>query len=538
MEQTLSAGAYDTIIVGAGSAGCVLAARLSEDAAHRVLLLEAGPEDRSPWIHIPLGYGRTIRDPRVNWMYTSAPEPGTAERALSLPRGRVLGGSSSINGHGFTRGQARDYDSWAQMGNRGWSYDEVLPYFRKLECFEDGADSYRGGEGPFRVSRVRDRPVVCEALLKAAERNGIRVNPDQNGADQEGINYFQRSISRGRRVSTARAYLKPARGRANLTVATGAMAERILFEGTRAVGVAYRQGGRRREARAGREVILAGGAVGSPQLLELSGVGQGERLQRLGIAVVRDLPGVGETLQDHYLARLSWRLTKNVSFNERTRGLRLAGEILKYAFFRRGVLDVCAAQLCAFVRSRPELDSPDLELTMTPWSFDGGRVGKLEREPGMSMAAFQLRPESRGTIHIAAADPTRPPEIKPNYLAAETDRRVLVAAMRIGRRIAESAELDGVRGMETNPGAAVQSDDEIIDYARQTGLSVGHLACTCRMGMDPMAVVDPALRVHGVSGLRVVDASVMPSMMSGHTNAPTIMIAEKAADLIKAELRG
>ncbi|MBI1775953.1 MAG: GMC family oxidoreductase N-terminal domain-containing protein [Proteobacteria bacterium] len=528
---------FDTIIVGAGSAGCVLAARLSEDPSHRVLLLEAGPEDRNPWIHIPLGYAKTIRDPSVNWMYTSAPEPGTDNRALALPRGRVLGGSSSINGHGFTRGQASDYDSWAQMGNRGWSFDEVLPYFRKLECFEGGADAYRGGDGPFRVSRVKDRPVVCEALLAAAERHGVRRNSDQNGADQEGIDYFQRSISRGRRVSTARAYLKPARGRSNLRVETGALTERVLFEARRAVGVAYRQGSERRQARVSRQVILAAGAVGSPQLLELSGIGQADRLRSLGLAVVHDLPGVGENLQDHYLARLTWRLTRRVSFNERTRGLRLFGEALKYLVFRRGVLDVCAAQLCAFIRSRSELDAPDLELTMTPWSFDGGRIGRLEREPGMSMAAFQLRPESRGSIHITAADPAVPPAILPNYLAAETDRRVLVAAVRIGRRIAQASELDGFRGPETNPGPGVDSDAEIVDYARRTGLSVGHLACTCRMGLDPMAVVDPELRLHGIAGLRVVDASVMPSMMSGHTNAPTIMIAEKAADLIKASMR-
>ena len=527
---------FDYVIVGAGSAGCVLAARLSEDPRVQVLLLEAGGEDRHPWLHIPIGYGRTFRDPRVAWQFQTEPEEATGGRSLMIPRGKVLGGSSSINGLGFTRGQAEDYDSWAQMGNRGWSFAEVLPHFKRMERFEGGADEFRGGDGPMTVSYARDRWELCEVFLKAAERNGIPYNPDPNGVRQDGINYFQMNTRNGLRDSTAKAYLNPVRTRPNLTVETHAEARRLKFEGKRCVGLAYEIQGQPREVRVRGEVILAGGAIGSPQLLELSGVGQGERLKALGIGVVHDLRGVGENLHDHYLARSVWRVTQNVTFNERLRGWRLASEVLKYALTRRGLMSICAAQLCAFVRSRPELDLPDLELTITPWSMQQGKVGVLEREPGMSIVAFQLRPESRGSIHLKVPDPKAHPAIRPNYLATETDRRVLIDGVRLARRIVASPELDPYRGHQIWPAPHVDSDDEILAHARETGASVGHLAGTCKRGpaTDMHAVVGPDLRVHGLDGLRVADASIMPSMISGHTNAPVIMIGEKASDLIRA----
>ena len=526
---------FDYVIVGAGSAGCVLAARLSEDPRVQVLLLEAGPEDRHPWLHIPIGYGRTFRNPTYSWQFQTEPEEATAGRSLTIPRGKVLGGSSSINGLGFTRGQAEDYDSWAQMGNRGWSFAEVLPYFKRMERFEGGADDFRGGDGPMSVSYARDRWELCEVFIKAAERHGIPFNSDPNGAKQDGINYFQMNTRNGLRESTAKSYLNPVRSRPNLTVETHAEARRLLFEGKRCVGLAYEIQGQPREIRA-REVILAGGSIGSPQLLELSGVGQGERLKALGIEVVHDLRGVGENLHDHYLARSVWRVTQKVSFNERMRGFRLAQEVVKYALFRRGLLAICAAQLCAFVRSRPELDLPDLELTITPWSFDAGKVGVLEREPGMSIVAFQLRPESRGSIHIKSRDPKEHPAIRPNYLATETDRRVLIDGLRLARRIVASPELDPYRGEQIWPAPHLDSDAELLAHARETGASVGHLAGTCKMGpaSDINAVVGPDLKVHGLAGVRVVDASILPAMISGHTNAPVIMIGEKASDLIRA----
>ena len=526
---------FDYVIVGAGSAGCVLAARLSEDPRAQVLLLEAGPEDRHPWLHIPLGYGKTFRDPNVSWQFQTEPEESTGGRSLTIPRGKVLGGSSSINGLGFTRGQADDYDTWAQMGNRGWSFSEVLPYFKRMERFEGGADEFRGGDGPMSVSYARDRWELCEVFIKAAERHGIPYNADPNGARHEGINYFQMNTRNGRRHSTSVAYLNPVRARPNLTVETHAEARRLLFEGKRCVGLAYEIQGQPREVRAG-EVILCGGSIGSPQLLELSGIGQGARLKELGIEVVHDLKGVGENLHDHYLARSVWRVTQKVTFNERMSGIRLGVEAMKYALFRRGLLAICAAQLCAFIRSRPELDLPDLELTFTPWSMQQGKIGVFEDRPGMSIVAFQLRPESRGSIHIRSTDPKQAPAIRPNYLATETDRRVLIDGLKLARRIVASPELDPYRGEQIWPAPHLNTDDELLAHARETGASVGHLCGTCKMGpaTDANAVVGPDLKVHGIEGLRVADGSVLPTQISGHTNAPIIMIGEKASDLVRA----
>lgn len=524
---------WDYIVVGAGSAGCVLANRLSADARNRVLLLEAGGTDHSMWIHIPAGYGRTIDMPGLNWRFETEAEPATGNRRIPVPRGRVLGGSSSINGMVYVRGQARDYDIWAQMGNRGWSYSDVLPYFMRAENFEPGGDpGFRGRGGPLNVADMRETDPLLDAWIDAAEQTGQPRNPDYNASSQEGFGYFQVTQRNGRRWSAKRAYLDPARGRRNLRVETAAHATGLILDGRRAVGVRYRQSGRDVEVRAGREVVLAAGAIQSPQLLELSGIGQAERLRNLGIEPVCDLPGVGENHRDHYLCRLNWRVTRPVTLNERTRGPSLLAEIAKYALAGRGALTYTAGIVYGFVRTRPELETPDVQYHIAHGSFRNPKDRKLDREPGMTCAPCQLRPESTGTVHIASADPFRPPEIRPNFLAEQTDRDALLAGIRIARRLAETPALRDYVSHETAPGPDMRSDDELLDYAARTGHTVYHPVGACGMGQGPRAVVDERLRLRGIAGLRVVDASVMPTLVSGNTNAPTIMIAEKGSDMI------
>ncbi|MSO75063.1 MAG: choline dehydrogenase [Alphaproteobacteria bacterium] len=524
---------YDYIIVGAGSAGCVLANRLSEDGRTRVLVIEAGGADTNRWIKIPAGYVKTMVDPTVNWLFDTEPEPNTNHRTIPIPRGRVLGGSSSINGMIYVRGQAADYDHWAQAGNRGWSYDDVLPYFRKAENRENPEGAHRGIGGPLNVANQRETDGLLDALMDGASEIGYPRNPDYNSGTQDGFGYFQVTQKGGQRWSAADAYLHPARTRPNLHVMTEARTTGLLFDGLKAVGVAYKRGDKSEEARTGREVILCAGAVQSPQILELSGIGKPELLKAQGIAVRHKLPGVGENYQDHYIARMVWRVQNTVTLNERMRGLPILGELLKYYLFKRGGLTLTAGVLCGFVKTRPELATPDVQYHIAQASFRDPKTRALDKFPGLTIGPCQMRPESRGSIHIKSGDPLAPPAIRPNFLADELDRRTLVAGLRIARAITAAPALRKFVVEEDVPGATCASDDELLDYARRTGATLYHPVGTCKMGADPVAVVDEELRVRGVGRLRVVDASIMPRLISGNTNASVIMIAEKAADMIK-----
>jgi choline dehydrogenase len=539
----------DYVVIGAGSAGCVLANRLSEDGRTRVLLLEAGGDDRplkepsqfhsNLWIHVPVGYSQTLKDPKVNWLFTTEPDPGTKGRQHVWPRGKVLGGSSSINAMLYIRGQAADYDGWRQLGCEGWAWDDVLPYFRRCQNQERGACEYQGAGGPLNVSDPADTHPVSEAAIEACEALGL-PRRDPNGAEQEGVGWYQVTIRDGKRCSAAVAYLHPAMSRPNLKVETKALATRILFEGKRAIGVEFVQDGVRRIAWADTEVILAGGAVNSPQLLQLSGVGPGALLRDHGIGVAADLPGVGENLQDHFVVGETYRLRKGiVSVNEMVRGPRFLGEAIKYLLRKRGLLTLSAAHVAVFCKSRPDLAGPDIQFhilpaTMDPEQLANGQKMVLEKEPGLTIAPCQLRPESRGTIRIRSPDPAAHPAIVPNYLSDRLDQEVTVAGLRWGRRIAAQAALQPYVERELMPGPDVETDEQLLDYARTWGTTIYHPVGTCAMGRGPQAVVDPQLRVHGVEGLRVVDASIMPRLISGNTNAPTIMIAEKASDMIRA----
>ena len=525
---------HDFIIVGAGSAGCVLANRLSADPGNRVLLLEAGPEDRNPWIHVPLGYGKNVSNPAVNWCFQSEPEAELYGQSYMLPRGKVIGGSSSINGMVYVRGQPRDYDIWAQMGCAGWSYDDVLPYFRKAENNERGASDVHGVGGPLDVSDIIEQGTLCDAMVRAGVEIGLPYNEDINSGEQDGIGPHQATIFRGRRASTAQAYLKPARRRSNLHVQPNATACRVTFDGKRATGVEYMRGDEKVTVRAQREVILSGGAFNSPQLLELSGVGDPARLGDLGIPVVHELKGVGSNLQDHFVVRMRWRIKNTVTLNEKVRGLRAVGEGLKYLFGRTGALTMATLPIGAFIRSHPELETPDIQFQIFPGSYDSVEARELDKEPGVTIGVTLLHVEGRGHVHANSPDPTAAPVIWHNMLSTETDRRTAVTGMWAARRLMEADAVRPYVDFETTPGPEAADDDAFLEYARRSGASNWHPAGTCKMGIDPMAVVDPSLSVHGMEGLRVVDASVMPNVISGNTNAPTIMIAEKAADVILA----
>jgi choline dehydrogenase len=522
----------DFIVVGAGSAGCAVAARLSEDPATRVLLLEAGGEDRNRWIHIPLGFGKTFADPSVNWCYETEPDPGAADRRVFWPRGKVLGGSSSINGMVYIRGQAEDFDHWRQLGNTGWSFDDVLPYFRRSEHQMRGADRFHGTDGPLCVSDVAQHP-ICEAFIAATTGLGFPRNDDFNGASQDGVGYHQTTTRNGKRCSTAVGYLRPAMQRANLKVVTSALTEKILFEGRRAVGVTFRRDGTLCTALAAREVILCGGAVNSPQLLMLSGIGPQEHLAGFGIPVVHHLPGVGQSLQDHYSAAIKLRCKLPITVNDvMLSDARKLKAGLEYYMFHRGPLSMISSPAALFARTRPELASPDIKCSISPFSAERPQDG-LHRFSGFTMIAYQLRPESRGEIKLKSPDPFDAPAVYPNYLATETDQRTIVAGLKLCRRILATPQMQGFVESEFQPGSAVEGDEELLDYARRRGGTVYHPTSTCKMGNDPMAVVDPQLRVYGVEGLRVADASVMPTVVSGNTNAAAIMIGEKAADMVR-----
>jgi choline dehydrogenase len=528
---------FDYIIVGAGSAGCVLANRLSAEGRHSVLLVEAGPKDSNLWIHVPLGYGRLFKEKSVNWMYQTEPEPELNGRQVFQPRGKVLGGSSSINGLLYVRGQHEDYDRWRQLGNAGWGYDDVLSYFKRAENQARGADRFHGTGGPLPVSDLILADPLSKAFIEAAVQTGLPYNRDFNGASQEGVGLFQTTTRKGRRASSAVAYLGPARNRGNLTIETSALGQRILFDGRRAVGLEYRRGAEVRRARARKEILISSGAYNSPQLLQLSGVGPAELLRQHGIAVVLDAPGVGHGLQDHMQVRIVMRCTQPITLNDAiNRPIRRTIAGVRYALFRRGWLTIAAGTAGAFFKTSPRLASPDVQVHFLPFSTD--KMGdRLHDFSGFTASVCQLRPESRGSLRIRSADPAVPPEIRINYMSTETDRTTNVEGLKILRRILHAPALKPFVAEEVDPGAKVSTDEELLEFCRQRGSTIYHPTSTCRMGNDALAVVDQRLRVRGLEGLRVVDGSVMPDLVSGNTNAPIIMIAEKASDMIMEDAR-
>jgi len=519
----------DYIIVGAGSAGCVLADRLTANGRYRVLLLEAGPRDTDFWIHVPLGYGKLFARTDVNWAYEGEPEPTLNGRRVFTPRGKVLGGSSSINGLVYIRGQREDFDAW---GVPGWGFDDLLPYFKKCEDQSRGANAWHGVGGPLAVSDLPDKHELCDAFIASARALGVPENDDFNGATQEGTGYYQATAKNGRRCSTAVGYLRPAEKRANLRVEVEALATRVVFEGGRAVGVEYRQRGATHTLRAAREVLLCGGAFNSPQLLQLSGVGPRALLERHGIAPVLDAPEVGENLQDHFYVRTFWRCNKPITLNDDMLSLWRQARIgLQYLLFKRGPLTVSAGYAAAFVRTRPELARPDAQLYFINFST-AKRGGHLHPFSGFTCSVSQLQAQSRGWVRLRDAKPESPPAILYNYLAAESDRRMMVEGLKFARRLVNTPPLSNYVVQEEHPGARVQSDEDWLAFCREAGDTVFHPTSTCRMGTDARAVVDPRLRVCGLSGLRVIDAAVMPAVPSGNINAAVIALAEKGADLV------
>ena len=528
---------FDYIVVGAGSAGCVLAARLSEDPGVRVLLLEAGPPDRSPWIHLPIGYGKTMWDPSVNWCFKTEPDAGMHGRRIYWPRGKTLGGSSSINGLIYIRGQREDYDHWAALGNPGWSYDDVLPYFIKSEANQRGADAHHGGSGPQAVSDIGATHPLIEAFIEGAGQLGVPRTRDFNAATQEGAGYYQLNTRRGLRWSAAKGYLRPAAKRANLRVETRAMATGVVMQGQRAVGVRWRQGGAEHTTRCRGEVLLCAGAIQSPQLLQLSGIGPAALLQSFGIPVLQHAPGVGENLQDHLQVRLIFESTQRTTNDDLNSWLGQARLSLQWLLRRSGPLAVGINQGGCFMRALPELaTTPDIQFHVATLSADMAG-GKLHPYSGLTMSVCQLRPQSRGHVRIRSTDPLEPPAMLANYLSTELDQRTAVAGVKAARAIAASRAMRPFIKREVKPGPDAADDAALLDFCRHHGATIFHPSGTCKMGVDAMAVVDARLRVHGVAGLRVVDGSVMPTLVSGNTHAPIVMLAEKAADMIREDAR-
>lgn len=523
---------YDYIILGGGTAGCVLANRLSANGRHSVLLDEAGHAPKSVWIDIPAGFSKLLVDPAYNWRFLSSPETATHNREIAIPRGKGLGGSSLINGMIWVRGQARDFDQWAQMGATGWGFADVLPWFRKIEDFSGDLGDTRQRGGPVPVTEVALRPELAEAFLRAAVQAGHPRNRDYNDGQQQGFGYYQVNQRRGRRVSAERAYLAPARHRPNLRIETGAHILRLELDGRRITGATWRKHGQEVTMRATREVILCAGAVQTPQILELSGIGNPDVLARHGIRTRHALPGVGENYQDHYCTRMNWRVTKPITLNEQTRGLSLPRAVLQYALTRRGILTLGTGMAAGFVKTRPNLEDADVQFFFMHASYADAAKRILDHQPGMTIGVTQLRPESMGSIHIRSANPDDPPVIAPNFLSAPADLITMRRGMQIARQIVGQPALAPYVAHEMNPGPDCESEADWDEFARSTGQTIYHNCGTSKMGSDPMAVVDPELRLHGIVGLRIADASVMPTVVSGNTQAAVFMIAEKAADLI------
>ena len=523
---------FDYIIVGAGSAGSVVANRLSANGKHKVLVLEAGRESH-PWSRVPVGFAKLIENPAANWLYSSEPDEGSGGRRIPIPRGKLLGGSSSINGMVFVRGQSNDYDTWAQLGNRGWSYREVLPIFKEMEDYQgDGDAEYRGQGGLLKVNENFETGAIYDAIIAGAAENGIEYTKDYNGASQDGIGMTQATIRKGRRMSTAYCYLDPARGRENLTIQANALTECLLLDGKKCVGVRYTLNGQVVEARANREVIVSGGSINSPQLLELSGIGQPELLKGLGIEVQHELKGVGENLRDHYSPRMKWTVPPalGMTYNDKAKGLGLVFQALKYALTNKGLLGLPAAPIRAYIRTREGLDSPDAAISWVPFLI--GENFQLSKQSGVTAIMNILRSESTGSIHVSSTDAKQAPAINFNFMTAQLDRDVTLEAMRITRRIMTAPAMQGIATDEIAPGVNIDADDELLEWVRNNAETTYHPVGTCKMGSDPMAVVDDQLRVHGMEGLRVADASIMPTLTSGNTNAPSIMIGEKASRMI------
>ena len=526
---------YDYIVVGAGSAGAAVAARLSENGKSTVLCLEAGKAGSGYfWSRVPAGTGKLIENEDVNWCYDAEPEEGSGGRRIPVPRGKMLGGSSSINGMVYTRGQAQDYDHWVQLGNRGWSYRDVLPIFKRMESFPGGSDEFRGRHGLLKVSETPREGIFFNSMIQAAEAIGIPFNPDYNGAAQDGISMTQATISKGRRQSTAAAYLDGARTRANLRIETGALASALVMEDKTCRGVRYTVDGHPKEARANKEVIVSGGTINSPQLLELSGIGQAERLREHGIDVVHDLPGVGENLREHYTPRMKYAVRDDAPvFTHDARGWRLGREALKYVLTGKGFLASATVPIRIYFRTREGLETPDATVSAMGFLFEiVGNVRRISSQRGITVNTNVLRPESTGSVHIASAHAERPPHIRFNFLSASQDRLGLLAAMRKARELMSTEPLATLIDHEMAPGEALNTDDELLDWVRQYAETTYHPVGTCKMGHDPMAVVDDRLGVHGIAGLRVADASIMPTLISGNTNIPSIMIGEKCADML------
>jgi len=532
-------GATDYVIVGAGSAGCVLANRLTEDPRVTVTLIEAGGKDTNPLIHIPAGFFKMLDHDKLTWKFRSEPDPGTNGRAIVYTRGRVIGGSSSINGLIYIRGQPEDYDHWAQLGNRGWSWEDCLPFFRAAERWEGQGNDVRGKDGPLFTSNMNRDP-LCAAVVEAGKQLGLEYREDVNNLPHgagPSIGWCQQTRGGRRRASTARTYLHPALKRPNLKLITNALVHRVTFEGKRATGIEYSRGGAVETALAGREVILSAGAVGSPHILQLSGVADADLLGRIGVPVVHELRGVGRNMQDHYNARIAHPVVGIGSANEKSYGVGLAMEVMRWALTGKGLLSYSPSLVAASVKVLETSDTPDMQITFAPGSFKGGVIGELERTPGISGGAWQMRPLSRGYVEARSNKPGDMPLINPRYLSDETDQRAMIGGLRFARRLFEAPALKQYVRDESLPGRHVESDDELLDYARQYGGTSYHASCTCMMGTHANSVVDPQLRVHGMEGLRVIDASIMPAVSSTNTNAPTIMIAEKGAVMLKEAQR-